>query len=387
MPSRPKPFAIGDVRVRAVRGPHRSNPDLWYFRAELYQAGDSRTVWTGWSTKDDATKAVAKLVANDEHLEDEAEEDDQADDDTPPETVKELLQDWLEHIDERDDLRPKSRTVYRNRARRLSKVIGSVALASFDAEVVQLYLKRTKGQYADRTRYSDVGSLQAAWKWARHQTWGTGYRPILPARRPRDIGNVRNRYTPTEEEVGKLLAALQTRYDAGRTRWRFVAVTLLYATGARLSEVLTLSWDRVDLDAGVVELHGKMGARRVPVPNVLDLLRRERARKPRALRVLSDVAVQSGKSIIGLEMQKECARVGVPPFTPTALRRMMSDRLIDAGVNIKVYVAFMGHSPATALRHYARARGSDIDTMARELGLGVPKRQVLQFPARDQSAD
>lgn len=51
---RPRPFGIGRARCRVVRGPDPSDPDLWYWRAEV----GKRCIWTGWGTPDSIRQHV-----------------------------------------------------------------------------------------------------------------------------------------------------------------------------------------------------------------------------------------------------------------------------------------------------------------------------------------
>ena len=84
---RPKPFQVGPVRVRAIRGPR--DDGSWYFRAERYRDNTSETVWTGWATVERVTRILAGLVADDRLDEALASRGEHLD------TVKDLLEVWL----------------------------------------------------------------------------------------------------------------------------------------------------------------------------------------------------------------------------------------------------------------------------------------------------
>lgn len=85
----------------------------------------------------------------------------------------------------------------------------------------------------------------------------------------------RERYL-TKEELGRLGAAL-TDAERGKSESPFAlaAIALLILTGARLTEILTLRWDYVDLDAQVLRLpDSKTGAKLIHLNKpAIDLLR------------------------------------------------------------------------------------------------------------------
>jgi integrase len=74
-----------------------------------------------------------------------------------------------------------------------------------------------------------------------------------------------------------------------------------------------------------------------------------------------------------------CQAVGVPEYTGQGLRRLAVDALYDAAHESKVDVgtvaAIMGHSPATALRHYRTPSRKAKRAAVLAAGLGtVPDR-------------
>ena len=77
----------------------------------------------------------------------------------------------------------------------------------------------------------------------------------------------RERYL-TAEELARLGDALATAEDAGLADWRAVTlVRLLLFTGARLSEILTLRWEWIDLSSGIARLpDSKTGAKNLFLP-------------------------------------------------------------------------------------------------------------------------
>jgi len=168
--------------------------------------------------------------------------------------------------------------------------------------------------------------------------------------------------------------------------WRFgaVAITALF-TGMRLGEVLALRWNRVDLDAKVVQVRealeqtkafgirfkppkSKAGRRDVTLPDILvDALREYRramletrmqfgaGRLPDDALVFADI---DGKPLsliaVSIAWGHFAESIGIPEVTFHALMHTHASQLIDAGVDIVTISKRLGHAkPDITLRTYA----------------------------------
>ena len=152
--------------------------------------------------------------------------------------------------------------------------------------------------------------------------------PILvPVTRARSSPKVNNDYTPTEREAAAVL-----RVTSGSTR---LAIALLAVTGARVSEIMSL---RRCAD----------GTQTLLFPWGLG--------KPegRVYRALSAA----------------CLQLKQPEFTAHGLRRMVVNRLLREGIDIKVAAELMGHSPEVMLTHYRRVSQEDKAAGVSKAGLG-----------------
>ena len=86
---KPSKVEVGRVKVRALRARGTRGPQdgRWYWRAEVYEDGGSRTVWTGWASRDEVVVEVADLVARDALDKPRQQE-------TTVATVRDLLETW-----------------------------------------------------------------------------------------------------------------------------------------------------------------------------------------------------------------------------------------------------------------------------------------------------
>lgn len=369
MARRPRPFAVGRVRVRVHSGP-RSCDGRWRWRADR-PAGASRRepVWSGWGDRDEAEAAVldALRTRGESHV-----------DASDVRTVFDLLAVWRGEVDA-GDRSPRTTAARRGCAERLgaSSALGLVLLDRLDRRALERY---ARGPGAASTRAQDLRALRSAWLWARE-------RGVVPAvdlplvRVPRGDA-VYSRYTPSPAEVAAVLDWLRPR-----TPWAHRAVYLLYVTGCRPGEVASLTWDRVDAVRGRLVVGGKMGRRTVHVHAdvAAELGRWTRAatvaptgRPGKAPRgdTVTGARGATVRSRLHDHLVAATEALSLPRWSPYGLRRAAVVALYRRGEDPSVAAAALGHSAAVALRHY---RAVDEGDLARAV-LPPPLSSVLSEP-------
>jgi integrase/recombinase XerD len=168
----------------------------------------------------------------------------------------------------------------------------------------------------------------------------------------------------TQEETERLLEAPQTDSPEGvRDR---ALIELLYATGLRVSELVSLTVASVDVDQGVLFCTGKGSKqRRVPVGRsaVAWLQRYEAAR-----RVLL-AGRQSDKLFVGYLgrpltrqtvwalLKKHAAKAGIRGVTPHVLRHSFATHLLEHGADTRSVQAMLGHSDLSTTQIYTHVTG------------------------------
>jgi integrase len=354
---RPKPFAVGRVRVRVHSGP-RDDGVTWRWRADLAAGLDDqgrqirRHVWAGWATREQAEVAVAGLVAVGLPEADAAEVT----------TVFDLLDCYIGHLEELPRRSPHTARHRRYAATAITKSsLGGVELVRLDRGAIERYRDAAiRGGRAASTVREDLVTLGAAWRWGRE-------RGLTPDRElPRVTQDVKaedavyNRHTPSGGDVERVLSVLRTG-----PAWAWRAAFLLAATGCRRSEIATLAWAQVDLSARVIVVAGKTGRRRVPLhPDVAgELAGWERVGE----RVLG--CAPNTVAMLTVRLQAACAAAGVQAFSAHGLRRAGVTRMYRAGVDPSVAAAVFGHSPTTAMKHYRAVAEEDLASAVLAAGL------------------
>ena len=236
-PKRPRPFQVGPVRVRAIRGPREDG--TWYFRCERYEGGSSKTIWTGWSTKEDVTRILAGLVADGREDEPQGRQRDRV------ETVKDLLEVWLPAQLGREKIRPSTKCNNVKNCRHLASELGNVLLTRLNNQALERYQStRLKQGAATGTVSNEISNLIQAWRWAKED----GLVPDREIKRP-DLKQEPklSRYIPDPVEFWKVFDVM----PKGRP-WTRTMLLMMEGTGARPGEVAHLSWENINLDRGIV---------------------------------------------------------------------------------------------------------------------------------------
>ena len=177
--------------------------------------------------------------------------------------------------------------------------------------------------------------------------------------------------TLTVEEVDALLSASDLEKPQGRRD--STMLELLYATGMRVSELVSLKIDDVDLEQGFVRAFGKGSKERViPVhPQAVSLLGRYlRDTRPllagesadRSL-FLSRLGKGMTRQAYWLSLGKLAARAGIESkVTPHTLRHSFATHLLRGGAPLRHVQELLGHSSITTTQVYTHLTTEHVRT-------------------------
>jgi integrase len=204
---------------------------------------------------------------------------------------------------------------------------------------------RRKKTTSDGTIIRELVTLRAALKWAQHERWITGIPYIeVPSAPP-----VRDRWL-TRDEADRLLESAQAPHVK-----TFIALGL--HTAARSGALLELTWDRVDLVAGVIQLGQGVGNKRrgiVPINGPLRSIL-ETARQGATCHY---VVEHGGRAVASVKTGFNAAarRAGVQGVSPHTLRHTAVTWMIAAGVPMPMvarYAAMSLHMVETRYGHHS----------------------------------
>ena len=409
-PERPETFGVGRVRVRAT-GRYRPNDSgeiEWYWRAERYQDGKPRRVWTGWGTKTEATRAVAAEVAA-------GAEDRPVARAAPPSaihTVADLMERWVQDIHAENARLPEEdrRSVFTLKAyvkgaealcfwKRRSQdpstwrthPIAEVELRNLTVADLEGHVRSRRQQgAAPGTIRNELDMFRRAWKYGFERRW---HRHPLPPRPRLVVWMVRPKHTPTRGEIVAVLAQLDPE------GWVWMVLLLYAATGCRLSELATLEQDRVEFttrpgvssvgSAQIAVLHvvGKRGKRSPAItdPTTVAALQKWMAAHPEGQ--LWGVAPNTVRQV-NVHLRRACKAAGVTEFTTNGFRRAVDyDLLRNPEVDLLAYRAQTGKSPSVALTSYTAPTLEDQVRAADAARLGaLPRGEVSPLTRTDTPA-
>lgn len=228
--------------------------------------------------------------------------------------------------------------------------IGSYLLADITPALVsQCRDKLARGRTpATVVRYLAVLShsftvAMREWQWVESN-------PVIRVTKPREArGRVR---FLSDDERDRLLAACKASSNADL----YLAVVLALSTGARRGELMSLTWDQVDLDRGVITLHETKNGDRRALPLQGHALELMQARKSARYLVTPLVFPSSvhPKQPVDLRQPWEMAlkRADIKDFRWHDLRHTCASYLAMSGASLAEIAEVLGHRTLNMVKRY-----------------------------------
>lgn len=254
----------------------------------------------------------------------------------PGETIADIMQAYLR--DKEHTAADSERLV--NAWNRLESMFGSLLPHQISRQLCRVYSQSRPASTGTIRR--ELGTLRAGLRWHDPQTRAVFELPPPPPPRERHL---------SREEYERLVEA------ARRTPHVYLFVILALATAARATAMLDLTWNRIDLDRGIIRLGvGNRLKGRATVP-ITDRAR-DALEEAREVALTPFVIEYGGKRVrkIRNAFQKAVARAGLgPDVTPHVLRHTAAVWMAEAGVPMAEIAQYLGHSsPDITYRVYAR---------------------------------
>jgi len=227
--------------------------------------------------------------------------------------------------------------------KRLDPVFGHLRPDQVDRPLCRAYvLQRRRAKALDGTIIKELSSLRAALRWQDKNTPAVIEMPPAPPPRSRHLTRAQYR---------------ALRDAARQTPHLYLFVVVAYTSAGRASAVLELTWDRVDLDAGMIRLGlGDTRAKgRATVP-ITDSAR-EALLEAREAALSDHVVEYAGRRVLSIKraFAAGAKRAGVPWCTPHTLRHTAAVHMAESGIPMAEIGQYLGHSSeSVTYRVYAR---------------------------------
>ncbi len=265
---------------------------------------------------------------------------------------------YLQHLAHERRLSPHSVAAYR---RDLAAFANSVAggedrspeLSHFDREAATAFLRATTGMgLAARTVARRLAAVRGLARFLRRHGWlpddpTTAIRsPRLPKALPRVL------------PAGELARALDAiPLQAGSEVRDRAIIELLYSTGIRLSELVSLDDEDVDLDRGLVRVMGKGGKERLAVLGRTAIAALRAYQDTRPAGEGSFFRGRSGRRLARRTIQRlvRARLLGLAhglEVSPHVLRHSFATHLLDRGAPIREVQELLGHASISSTQIY-----------------------------------
>lgn len=161
-----------------------------------------------------------------------------------------------------------------------------------------------------------------------------------------------------EEEMERLLAAPDISTDEG-VRDRAI-LELMYATGLRVSEMVSMKLADLDVDRGLIVCHGKGSKERhVPIGrSATEWLQKYRGVRARAGRAnhthlfINSLGHPLTRQHTWSMIKRYAESAGLPSISPHTLRHSFATHLLQRGADSRSVQALLGHSDISTTQIY-----------------------------------
>ncbi len=281
--------------------------------------------------------------------------------------MKQSIETFLNYIAVERGLSSNTVAAYRNDLTQLADHLGAGegragprdGWRAVDEQAITAYVVYLHRQgYAGATRARKVAATRSFFGFLQEE----GLIPRNPAENLRSPSAGRSLPEPlTVEEIDRLLAA--TGGSAPEPVRDRAMLELIYATGMRVSELVGLDMDHVELSQGFVRCFGKGSKERlIPIhPQAVGVMKRylEEARPKLAARRLGPAVFlnRRGKRMtrqgFWLILRKYAGQAGIESrITPHTIRHSFATHLLRGGASLRHVQELLGHASVTTTQIY-----------------------------------
>ena len=263
------------------------------------------------------------------------------------ETFDDVCDAYLDHLGGR--CRPRSMNRYLCAVRKLQPVFTGLALDAISKQDVKAYIRARRATVGPSTVNAEITFMSGMYRWAvdeldleLNMVW---------ERRSQTIPPPRNRWL-TQDECRRLLdAARQLTIATYMPDW----IALGLNTGMRPDELSSLTWDRVDLERGIITFDASNSKNKRPATIPINatarmaLLSRQAIQRQRGTVSPYVFTTHGGHRMMDISkaFNNAVAAAGLHDVHPHDLRRTFASHLVQAGIPIQTVSGLLRHSDIT----------------------------------------
>lgn len=273
--------------------------------------------------------------------------------------IRQSLEQYLEHLHHERGLSLRTRQAYKRDLEAFARLMlqagvdrpESVREHHVRSAVAGLHRSGRGGRSLQRF----LSSVRGYYRWLTREKLA-GHNPAAAVRAPRSPRKLPQ--TLDTDAIGRLLDIPTDSAIAIRDK---AMMELIYSSGLRLAEATGLKWDQVDIQGGMVTVHGKGNkTRMVPVGSVaLDALRAWR-REQVGMSGFDAAAVFTSRSGNALTRRAVQQRIrhwakhqGLPQRVyPHLLRHSFASHLLESSGDLRAVQELLGHSDISTTQIY-----------------------------------
>jgi len=279
-------------------------------------------------------------------------------------------------------LKPSTGALYRTLARlHVLPALGNRRIA----DVTRREMEDVHSSLQDRPRSANhvLAVASSMFGFAEDQGWRErGANPCSGVRRFRE--NRRERYL-SQAELQRLGAALKAFEAEGGNAYAAAAIRLLLLTGARLSEILTLRWEYVDLERGALRLRdSKTGPKTIHLGGPAAILLRGLPRIEGHPYVLP--GARAGQPLVNLQKpwRKIRAMAGLDDVRLHDLRHSYASVAASRGGSLPMIGALLGHGQAATTQRYAHLAADPLKRLSDDTASAIARSMMADEVRADQ---
>lgn len=283
-----------------------------------------------------------------------------------------LVQRWLRHLRTERDLSPHTLSNYRRDVEKYIQWLGSKPLKDVETSEIEdylIHLRRDKNMAASSTARM-LASIRGLHSFGvQERLLGADVAASVPV--PSQGASIPKALTV--DEVLRLIEACPSGDSATALQMRDrTLVETLYSTGARISELLELDVDDIDVKNQLIIVRGKGGKERL-VPLGLPAIealqhylvrgRPSLNKKGSPALFLNRNGARMGRQS-GFKVVSEAAeRAGLGHVSPHSLRHSFATHLLEGGADVRVVQELLGHASVATTQIYTKVTPEHIREM------------------------